>query len=73
MGSGFRHLPREAPPVPTRSKTISYTNSCISEYMACKDFYEIMIRERKEQIIDCGMAQLMESREHRFDGPRLGM
>ncbi len=38
-----------------------------------QDFYEIMIRERKEQIIDCGMAQLMESREHRFDGPRLGM
>ena len=38
-----------------------------------QDFYEVMIRERKEQIIDCGMAQLMESRKHRFDGPRLGM
>ena len=38
-----------------------------------QDFYEVMIRERKEQIIDFGMAQLMESRKHRFDGPRLGM
>lgn len=38
-----------------------------------RDFYEVMIRERKEQIIDCGMAQLMESREHHFDGPRLEM
>ena len=38
-----------------------------------QDFYEVMILERKEQIIDFGMAQLMESRKHRFDGPRLGM
>lgn len=38
-----------------------------------RDFYEIMIRERKEQIIDCGMAQLMERREHRLDEPKFGI
>ena len=38
-----------------------------------RDFYEVMIRERKEQIIDCGMVQLIGSREPRLDGPGLGM
>lgn len=26
------------PPVPSRSKTMSYTNGCISEYLACHIF-----------------------------------
>ena len=35
------------PPVPTRSKTISYTNSCISEYLACHIFELLGIKAQK--------------------------
>jgi len=34
-----------------------------------RDFYGIMIRARKEQILDCGMEQLLRVREQRPDGP----
>ena len=34
-----------------------------------RDFYGIMIRARKEQILDCGMEQLLRVREQRLDGP----
>lgn len=34
-----------------------------------RDFYRIMIRARKEQILDCGMEQLLRAREQRPDGP----
>lgn len=36
-----------------------------------RDFYGIMIRERKERIIDCGMELLLQSKEHRYDEPKL--
>ncbi len=35
------------PPVPTRSKTISYTNSCISEYLACHIFELLGIKAQE--------------------------
>ena len=35
------------PPVPARSKTISYTNSCISEYLACHIFELLGIKAQK--------------------------
>lgn len=38
-----------------------------------QDFYETMIRERKERIIDCGMELLMRDKEHQLDEPRFGM
>ncbi len=34
-----------------------------------RDFYGIMIRARKEQILDCGMEQLLRVREQQSDGP----
>ena len=34
-----------------------------------RDFYRIMIRARKEQVLDCGMEQLLRAREQRPDGP----
>lgn len=34
-----------------------------------RDFYGIMIRAQKEQILDCGMEQLLRVREQQSDGP----
>lgn len=38
------------PPVPGRSKTMSYTNSCISEYLACH-IYEMLGLRAQETIL----------------------
>lgn len=34
-----------------------------------RDFYGIMIRAQKEQILDCGMERLLRVREQQCDGP----
>ena len=44
-----------------------------AEYETQALVYGIMIRARKEQILDCGMEQLLRVREQRLDGPVLNM
>ncbi len=38
-----------------------------------RDFYGIMIRARKEQVLDCGMEQLLRGREQQSDGSVFNM
>ncbi len=38
------------PPVPSRNKTMSYTNGCISEYLACNIFASLGFKTQKTLI-----------------------